>query len=92
MVSGSQVDSADDFLLGVAINVLVTETETGAKCVSFVHGEWVCKCDSFARTMMVGVNMYIISILCYISIIAPHISFAFSVVNLVGDWVTPLHP
>ena len=70
----------------------VTKSETGAKCAAFVHGEWVRKCDSFARAMVVGVSMNFIFILFYISIIAPNVSFVFSVVNLVGDWVTPLHP
>ena len=57
MVSGGQVNSAEDVLLGVTIDEPVTETETDAKNVSFIHGEWVCKGDSFARVMMVGVNM-----------------------------------
>ena len=73
MVSGGRVDSAEDGLLGVTIDVPVTEIETSAKCVSFVYGEWVRKGDSFSWATEVGVNMYIIFILCYISIDAPHI-------------------
>ena len=75
IVSGGHVNSTEDFLLGVTIDVLVTEMETGAKCVSY----------SFVGAIVVGVNMYIIFILCYISIVAPQITFAFSVVNLEGD-------
>ena len=74
------------------IDVPVTEMETGAKCMSFVHGEWVRKGDSFAWAMVVGVNMHILFILCYISIVAPYILFTFSVVDLVGNWVASLHP
>ena len=93
MVSGSRVDSAEDVLLWVTVNELVTETETDAKSVSFVHGEWVCKGDRSVRAMVDGVNMYIRFILCYISsIVAPHISFAFSFVDIVGYLVVPLHP
>ena len=91
MIGGDQADSTEDFL-GVTIDVPVTEPEMGAKCMSFVHGEWVRKWDTFAQAMLVGVNIYFIVILCYISIVAPHISFAFSVVDFVGDWVKPLHP
>ena len=87
MVSGGQVNSAEDVLLGVTIDELVTEAETGAKSVYVIHGEWVHKGNSFARAMVVGVNMYIRFIFCYISIDAPHISFVFSFVDLVGDGV-----
>ena len=46
----------------------------------------------FAQAMVVGVNMYFIFIGCYSTIVAPHVSFAFIVMNLVGDQVTLFHP
>ena len=91
MISGSHVDSTEDFL-GVPINVPIPESETGAICLTFLQKEWVCKCDSFSWAIMVGDNMYFIFILRYISIVVPSVSFAFHVVDFVGDWATPFHP
>ena len=91
MICGSRGESTEAFP-GILINVPVTESEAGAKYVSFVHGEWVCKCNSFALAIVFGVNMYILFILCYTSIVTPHVSFAFGIVHLVGDPVTPFDP
>ena len=56
IVCGGQVGSTEDFSR-VLIDVSVTEFEAGAKCVSFVHGEWVCKCDSFVRAMVIDKHL-----------------------------------
>mmetsp|Transcript_27958 Transcript_27958/g.60147 ORF Transcript_27958/g.60147 Transcript_27958/m.60147 type:complete len:98 (-) Transcript_27958:257-550(-) len=71
----------------------VAQLETYSKGMTTISREWLGKCHYFLRATMVVVNMYVIIISCYSTVMAPLLSFAaLMVMGPVGDRMTPFHP